>query len=100
MGRLKAAKGGYYTSAVAGFRLFCRFYGRKKNMRSVAAPGIEVFACHIGQRGITLRFRRVPMKVLPVVAEQAIESVVGGQTDAYSVRFGPSQIFRQVVFVA
>ena len=100
MGRLKAAKGGYYTSALAGFRLFCPFYGRKKNMRSVAAPGIQVFTRHIGQCGITLCFRRVPVKALPVVAEQAIESIVGRQTDAYSVRFGPGQIFRQIVFVA
>jgi len=67
------AKGGYYTSVLAGIRLFCRLNGRINNMGPVAPPGIEVFAGHIFKRCVPFFLGRIPMIAFPVRAEETVE---------------------------
>ena len=68
-----AAKGGYYTSVLAGIRLFCRLNGRINNMGPVTPPGIEVFAGHIFKRRVPFFLRRIPMIAFPVRAEETVK---------------------------
>ena len=68
-----AAKGGYYTSVLAGIRLFCRLNGRINNVGPVAPPGIEVLAGHIFKRCVPFYLRRIPMIAFPVRTEETVE---------------------------
>ena len=68
-----AAKGGYYTSELSGFRLFGCLHGLMDDMGPVTSPRIEVFAGHICQYGVPLLRRCEPVILLPVLTEKTIE---------------------------
>ena len=58
--------------------------------RAIAAPRVQMLARHVLQSAVALIFGGVPVKALPVLADQRLKAVSGGKADADTV--GPIRV--------